>query len=325
MPAHHLTTAPDPPHAATGIGAAVRAVLSGDDTAAVAAAHTISPADLDDAVAIYHAAGIAALDQAVDGNWFQALIEFTDWKSAETIGAHLLGPRLDSLATDGRISGWWFLRKYPCWRLRLHNADPADVTQTLDDLAEEGTIARWQRTLYEPETAAFGGRTAMDVIHDLFCRDSTGILDYARHPAPAIGRKELSLLLLNGMFQAAHLDQFERGEVFIRTARLRPPPPDDADLTPLANGIRHFLSVPDLSVSPLFSAQGPAAHATAWLTAHTDAGTRLASAARAGHLERGLRALLTHVVIFHWNRIGLSADQQGILAHAAAAALLPPD
>jgi hypothetical protein len=30
-------------------------------------------------------------------------------------------------------------------------------------------------------------------------------------------------------------------------------------------------------------------------------------------------------VIFHWNRLGLSAGRQGILASAAAAALLPPD
>jgi hypothetical protein len=36
-----------------------------------------------------------------------------------------------------------------------------------------------------------------------------------------------------------------------------------------------------------------------------------------------LRAILTHVVIFHWNRFGLSATSQGILARAATTALLP--
>ncbi|ABW14727.1 hypothetical protein Franean1_5369 [Parafrankia sp. EAN1pec] len=52
---------------------------------------------------------------------------------------------------------------------------------------------------------------------------------------------------------------------------------------------------------------------------------RRAGAAAQTHLGRGLRAILTHVLIFHWNRLGLSATSQAVLAHAAAAALLPRD
>jgi hypothetical protein len=36
-----------------------------------------------------------------------------------------------------------------------------------------------------------------------------------------------------------------------------------------------------------------------------------------------VRAVLAHVLIFHWNRLGLSAAAQGILARAATAATLP--
>lgn len=40
-------------------------------------------------------------------------------------------------------------------------------------------------------------------------------------------------------------------------------------------------------------------------------------------LTRGLRALLAHTVIFHWNRFGLPATTPGILARAATAIYLP--
>jgi thiopeptide-type bacteriocin biosynthesis protein len=65
--------------------------------------------------------------------------------------------------------------------------------------------------------------------------------------------------------------------------------------------------------------------ATQWHDAFSDAGLRLGESARHGELDRGLRAVLTHVVIFHWNRLGLPASTQGILATAARDAYLPRD
>jgi thiopeptide-type bacteriocin biosynthesis protein len=64
---------------------------------------------------------------------------------------------------------------------------------------------------------------------------------------------------------------------------------------------------------------------TPWLDAFTDAGRDLGDSARAGELERGLRAVLAHLVIFHWNRFGLPAATQGILARATTAVYLPED
>ena len=52
---------------------------------------------------------------------------------------------------------------------------------------------------------------------------------------------------------------------------------------------------------------------------------RLGAAASAGTLGRGLRAVLAQTVIFHWNRLGLSAITQAVLTHAAASACLPED
>jgi thiopeptide-type bacteriocin biosynthesis protein len=76
---------------------------------------------------------------------------------------------------------------------------------------------------------------------------------------------------------------------------------------------------------PLFAADGQAAYTAPWLAAHVQAGQKLGTAANGGHLDRGLRAVLAQIVIFHWNRLGLPAHTQGILAHAAKAAILTRD
>ncbi len=326
MPTDRLTSTPrttTPPP--TGLNAAVLAVLAGVDPADVAARHALGPADLDDAVRTYQAAGFAALERRADDAWYQVRIQFTDWSAAETIGATTLGPALDQLRADEAVTCWWFLRKHPCWRLRLWRADTAAVDRVLDELTGTGVIVRWWPTVYEPETAAFGGATGIDTVHELFCADSAGVLDYLRRDVPSLGRRELSVLLLSGLMRAAGLDTFECGDVFGRVARLRPAPAD-ADTERLGNlveNVRLLLSLPDLADSELFTPGGPVAHAAPWLVASQSAGERLGHAAATGHLDRGLRAILAHVVIFHWNRFGLSATTQGILARAAATALLP--
>ena len=324
MPADHLTTARHP-NTPAELAAAVLAVLAGTDPDAVAARHALDSTDLHDAVRTYQAAGLAALERAAENTWYQVRVQFSDWSHAETAGATLLGPALDQLRAEGAVAGWWFLRKHPCWRLRLLNADIPAVDHVLDDLTGAGAIGRWWPTVYEPETAAFGGPTGMDTVHDLFCADSAGVLHYLRQDTPGLGRRELSLLLLNGMMRAAGLDTFERGDVFDRVAQLRPAPADTntARTSKLVHDVRVLLSIPDLADSELFVPGGPVAHTERWLAGFCAAGERLGDDARDGRLARGLRAILTHVVIFHWNRLGLSATSQGILAPAAAAAMLP--
>jgi thiopeptide-type bacteriocin biosynthesis protein len=320
MSADHLTTRL-PSEFAVG----VLAVLAGADLDITAASHALDPADLDDAVRTYQAAGLAALQQRGNEAWYQVRVEFGDWSAAEQVGALRLGPALDQLSADGAVAGWWFLRKHPCWRLRLLGADTAAVDHALDDLVTSAVIARWWPTVYEPETAAFGGPAGMDCVHDLFCADSRGVLDYLRHDTPGLGRRELSILLLGGLMRAAGLDGFECGDVFDRVGRLRPTlaATDTARIGRLADQVRGFLSMSAQSNSALFTPGGPIAHTAPWLAAFRTAGRQFGDDASNGHLDRGLRAILTHVVIFHWNRFGLSAASQSILARAAATALLP--
>jgi thiopeptide-type bacteriocin biosynthesis protein len=279
--------------------------------------------DITDAVETYRTAGRAALHHRHDRTWFQARLAWPDWANAEPAFATLVAPRLDQLG-DGNAD-WWFLRKYPHWRLRVRAPDHRPVQSLLDDLVTAGTITSWQPGIYEPETAAFGGGHAMTIIHNLFCADSRGVLTYAGQRTPALGRRELSLLLIRALHQHAGLDWFEAGDVFARVAEMRPDPgADDATrVDTLATKLRPLLAVAVTVDMPLFAPGGPVAHAAPWVAAFIRAGQELGEAAAANRLDRGLRAVIAQVVIFHWNRLGLSAQAQGILAHAAKTAALP--
>lgn len=320
MPPDRLITTP-----AQDVAAGVLAVLAGADHTAIATNLDLEVADLADAVHAYQAAGLAALERRAEQEWYEARVQFPDWHAAEPVAASRLAPRLQQLQSEQAIAGWWFLRKHPCWRLRLRTPTVKAVAHALDELTAAGTLTQWWPTIYEPEVTAFGGKVGTQVVHDLFCADSQGVLDYTRHAEPALGRRELSLLLVTALLHAAGLDGFERGDVFHRVARMRPTPAstNSAGVNELAGQVRKLLAVPANRDSQLFAPDGPVAFAARWLTAFTNAGGQLGDAAARGDLDRGLRAVLAHIVIFHWNRLGLSATTQAILAHAASAALLP--
>lgn len=255
--------------------------------------------------------------------WSQVGLRFHDWAASERVMSTEVAPRLDEIAGNRAPGGWWFLRKHPEWRVRIYDADPAAVHALLDKAQVDGIIAGWQPGTYEAEAHAFGGPLGMDIAHDLFCADSHGVLNYARMDSPPIGRRELSLLLISATLAAARLDWFERGDVLARVAGMRPIPPADnqARLAELAGQLRPLLAIAAEAAAYRGS---PVAFASEWLSAFTEAGRRYADVAADRALTRGLRAILPHAVIFHWNRLGLSAPTQGMLATAARDAYLPP-
>jgi thiopeptide-type bacteriocin biosynthesis protein len=316
MPAAHLNVPADQ------IAAAVGALLAGRELTTAATSLGLDPADLEDAASAYQAAGTLALERA--DPWSSVRILFNDWQAAEPYMAAVLGPHLDRLEASGALSGWWYLRKHPHWRVRLLNANASAVSSLLDRQVASGGIADWQPVLYEAETAAFGGPAGVGIAHDLFCADSRGTLSYARQQTPAAGRRETSILLISAMTTAAGLDWFERGDVFDRVARLRPQPPagHEDQLKRLAAQLRVLLTVPPQTA---LTRPGQPDFTTDWLSAFETAGHRLSVAASDQLLGRGLRAILAHAVLFHWNRLGLSARTQGILARAATSVYLPAE
>jgi thiopeptide-type bacteriocin biosynthesis protein len=316
--------------AADDIAAGILDVLAGASLDKVAGNLAMNPVGLADAIETYQQAGLAALAaDTIRRNWCQVHIEFSDWEAAENTAAFHLGPALQRLTDTGAISAWWFIRKAPCWRLRLKPAqrNDSDVTtaigSTLDDLTSAGVLSGWRRTLYEPEVAAFGGRTGMEVAHRLFYTDSANIMAYLRQSPPTIGRRELSILLCTTLFRGAGQEWFEAGDVWHRVALLRPLPsgvPTDR-LTELAEGVRELLTYDVRFVN----SADPLSFAASWASSFHDTGQMLRRAADEGTLRRGTRDVLAYHLIFHWNRLGLSTTTQSILANTAEAVILGTD
>ncbi|CAI7979104.1 Lant_dehydr_C domain-containing protein [Frankia sp. Hr75.2] len=316
---------------AAGGEQAVLAVLAGTPLPTVAAHTTLHPDQLAEAVATYQAAGRAAL-AVRSATWFQVRVTFPDPAGTETAAATHLAPVLRHAQTTGTIDSWWFVRKTPDWRLRLSPASGksvADLRATLrpafDDLNAAGTIHTWSEAIYEPEEYVLGGEVGTEVAHRLFSADSDHILDRlhteitSRTP-PSLGRRELSVLLTVTLLRAAGLDWYERGDVFDRVSHLRPPPatpPAAAEVQRLAAALSRLLTANIGPGGGLFGSGRPLANLGTWASAFHDAGRALGQAAYAGTLRRGLRDVLAHHVIFHWNRIGLDIETQGVLAATA--------
>ncbi|WP_246127433.1 thiopeptide-type bacteriocin biosynthesis protein [Amycolatopsis rhizosphaerae] len=289
------------------------------------------------AVEIYCHAGETALqDHVADAGWWQAHLEFTAWDQAEHFAAVHLQPQLHDWSINGLLDRWWFIRKAPCWRVRLrpHPASSREALVTtaaafFDRLVVDGHLARWQPTHYEPETLAFGGPIGITIAHDLFSADTRNLLAYLRAGETPMGRRELSLLLCTALFRAARQEGFEAGDIWHRVGRLRPDPDhastDTRHHATLTTQLRTLLSYDIRLSGPLFGPGGPLAMVRPWAEAFHDAGQALAVAAAQSNLHRGLRAILAHHVIFHWNRLGLDATTQHALAHAATGAILQRD
>ncbi|AFR07189.1 thiopeptide-type bacteriocin biosynthesis domain protein [Nocardiopsis alba ATCC BAA-2165] len=198
--------------------------------------------------------------------------------------------------------------------------------ELLDEITHTGHISTWTPVVYEPETRAFGGTEAMAAAHALFCADTRHLMEFL---AAAEGgpdrRKEVSLLLCHTLMRAAGLDRYEQGDVWDRVASTRPlhtagPPPEKVH-----HKVHRLLSVDPGPRAAHFAPSGAFAGFALWAQAFQDCGHELADLHTRGRLERGLRAVLAHHVIFCWNRLGLSAPVQAVLSHTAARIIFDPE
>ncbi|MFG2480737.1 thiopeptide-type bacteriocin biosynthesis protein [Streptomyces fagopyri] len=262
--------------------------------------------------------------------WPQYSIECTDLTASEQVAVERLNPELAALVADGAITSWWFIRKFPGLRLRYLPADDRarrHLETLLDDLTAGGSITGWTPGIYEPEVHAFGGPAGMDVAHELFQQDSRSILDHlARRRAAATGEpgpRELGILLFSVLMRGAGLDWYEQGDVWARVAANRPAADTTAGSDRLKNAV-HRLMTTDAGPRSSLVAGGRLAALTDWIRAFDHAGRQLADLNRRGLLERGLRAVIAHHVIFQWNRLGLSAADQGVLSNLAKEIVMGP-
>ncbi|MFJ2111644.1 methyltransferase, FxLD system [Streptomyces sp. NPDC087850] len=255
--------------------------------------------------------------------WPQYGIECSDQQAAEQVAAERLNPELAALAAEGAITSWWFIRKPPGLRFRVLPTDGRARERLgvlLDAMVVDQRIIGWTPGLYEPEAHAFGGPAAMDVAHELFQHDSRNILDrLVQIPdsgSAVLGPCELGILLISVLMRDAGLDWYEQGDVWARVADERPPHSETPYSERLKKAVRRLMTA-DAGPSGALVGTGPLTGLTDWITVFAQTGRQLAELNRRGVLERGLRAVIAHHVIFHWNRLGLSASDQRTLSTLA--------
>jgi thiopeptide-type bacteriocin biosynthesis protein len=309
-------------------------VLAGQSLPLAAEQRGLPAAELAEAVECYRTAGRAALEPHIGAGWQQVNLEFADWNSVEQEPAALLRVELERAQAAGAISSWWFIRKAPCWRLRIHpgkrttrQAAMQHIERPVRNLKASGHITRSWMSIYEPETAAFGGHQGMQIAHNLFHADSHAILNYltarissTEHP---VGRRELSIVLCSALMRGAGQDWFEQGDIWSQVADLRPVPSGTSleRLPELAANLRHLMTIDTRPTSALITSSTQLTFVSAWIEAFSRTGAALAVT----RLSRGMRETIAHHIIFHWNRMGLSATTQSILTRAAKEAVfLPP-
>ncbi|MFE6052551.1 methyltransferase, FxLD system [Kitasatospora sp. NPDC056446] len=249
--------------------------------------------------------------------WIQHDLTFADPGTVEQIAAHHLTPVLAHAQNSAVLEGWWYMRKSGL-RLRYRAAAPVPVvTALLDTLVDVGLVSGWVTVVYEPETEAFGGPEAMEIVHRFFHTDSRHLMARAAKPDPsALGRTETFVVLVSAMLRSAGLDWYEQGDVWAKFASERPAPPAlvPERATALTTAMRHLMT---LDTHRLACPGEPLAGHTDWVDAFEEAGQDLVRLARDGRLTRGLRAVLTHLMIFHANRAGLPIDHQSATAARA--------
>ena len=131
------------------------------------------------------------------------------------------------------------------------------------------------------------------------------------------------MLLCSTLMRAAGQEWHEQGDIWLRVVRMRPLGATWSDFSrPLAEKLTRLMTVSTLPIGEPFGGSGTLSFTVPWFNAFTDAGRRLGVAASDGTLSRGVRDVLAHHVIFHWNRLGISAADQSILASAAADVIL---
>ncbi|KOU98395.1 MULTISPECIES: methyltransferase, FxLD system [Streptomyces] len=253
----------------------------------------------------------------MQGTWHQINVTFRDRAAAQQVIPQTLGPALLKAEDREEIATWWFMNKQP-WKLRVRTT--GDETPTLwaalSELVRDGQVRQWIPTIYEPETLAFGGTDGMEAAHELFHADSRHLLTYPVQTGH-LGRRETAVLLVSAMMRAAGLDWYEQGDVWDKVAAERPTPPI---LASELDAAMHCLLTVDART--LCREDGPLHGHADWVRAFARAGTALAVLNHEGRLRRGLRAVLAHHVIFHFNRAGLPLEDQSALSNLARKAIM---
>jgi thiopeptide-type bacteriocin biosynthesis protein len=266
------------------------------------------------------------LSSAEATDWVQYNIAVGRW--VPELYAWLADGVEEMLATQV-VRDLFFVHKAPGLRVRFRS-DPGDregaVTHcavVLAELIRRDFVTGWYPAVYEPEQRLFGGAVSMRSVHRLFTADTLAWLGFHRVASTArMTRWAFSLLTIRSLLDSLEVVGWEDIDVWDRLerngARILT---DTAALNPrvsgLASVIRRAWSNPDLLhehlTAPIkqlldrYRADAKVA-ARCWIADYFTAPGALI----------GPREAAAYTVIFHWNRGGLTLNDQALITHALA-------
>lgn len=249
--------------------------------------------------------------------WRQIDLWCGNWQTAEHMATSHLWPLLARAEDDGTLTSWWYVRKAESWRLRFRGTTAPVIDQLTNALSENEEIRGHAETIYEPETSAFGGELAMNATHTLFHADSRHVLAHLAQGHDY--RRELAVLLGTRLLRAAGQDWYEQGDIWTRLADHR------VSESPAMPSRKTVMAVQRLVTAADDTMDSPLHVEPEWPAAFERAGRELAEHRRQGHLTRGLRAVLAHHLLFGFNRLGVSARDQYLLAMAVCQVVFHQD
>jgi protein-L-isoaspartate(D-aspartate) O-methyltransferase len=253
--------------------------------------------------------------------WQQLTYTCDDWRAAESTAVTVLFPLLRAAQDKGDLASWWFVRKGPQWRVRLESPVGVIPCRLAEALTADGNARAVAEGTYEPETTRFGGPDAMDAAHRLFAADSLRLLDHLAGSSPRLLR-EIPVILATRLLRAARQDWYEQGDCWEQMAAHR-----SADHGPAPEADPGTVSAMLALLSAGGDAPGSPLHARPeWASAFEDTGRQIAALAGRGSLARGQRAVLAQHLLFLFNRHGVPACDQSVLAATARQAIFgsPP-
>ncbi|WP_419994140.1 thiopeptide-type bacteriocin biosynthesis protein [Streptomyces boninensis] len=233
------------------------------------------------------------------------------------------------LLADGDVADFFFVRKVPGLRVRFRcaegRADAVDerVCAVLSRWELDGVVAGWCGGAYEPEEFLFGGPVSMAHVHRVFTADSTAWLGFhalagsGGGPGPVWA---MSLRMIRGLLDGLGIVGWEDLDVWDRLRRQAGRGfAADAEL-PEA-GARAAVALRETWADARRSAA--VLHPEAWGLAEAYCQDVAEIAARwreeyftVGRPAVGPREAAAFVIVFHWNRAGLSAVRQALITSA---------
>jgi thiopeptide-type bacteriocin biosynthesis protein len=229
------------------------------------------------------------------------------------------------------VSNFFFMHKPPGLRIRFETPgwNKAEVERELSvrisSWISRGLITTANPAVYEPESHLFGGPVSMASVHRLFTADSLAWLGYHRlvaannTPGP---NWVFSLALLNSLFAALHIVDWEDRDVWDRVRRQA-----GRRLSPTSLGVEGFAEARDgihRTWRDKDSLYSQLSRPAATLVRKYDA-SAIAEGERwnaeyftTSAAYVGPREAAAYYVVYHWNRGAMHSVRQALLAECLA-------